>query len=454
MRQYLKKSLSLLLTLIFLFGVIGTGFGAEALVSAGECGEGVSWSFHSISGELVIDGIGSMRDYGETESPFYGNPNIKSLRLTGGVTSVGDNAFRGCANLESITFSDAVNRIGRSAFEGCASLTELTINAQSIDSRAFAQCYSLKEVTFEKNVLSVGTDSFVTCPFLDRVNVYSPYTQLSGSSLCMQSFSVITLSEENYRAKAKSYIISYTQGDRETAQNLLTEMKNACLIYDSPVPKGTLYCHAGTDVLAQKYAAANAIDIQFTHFYSDWMVGTDGVKSRRCKVCGYEEIARFIEVTGDGAGIVYPEEEGVTFRIKKIVDPDDKNYVAATREFKSGFYALYRVEAVNAVDGTPVTAYPDFELRLPLTDEGKHLPVYFIDADGGFVQVRTVVTSEYMSLKSDTTGYYLMAQKNECKCICHRDSGIMALLAVLVRIFWKLTGTNQMCECGFAHYLG
>ena len=39
-----------------------------------------------------------------------------------------------------------------------------------------------------------------------------------------------------------------------------------------------------------------------------------------------------------------------------------------------------------------------------------------------------------------------------CECICHNTNGLMYFIAKLIKWFWKFMNTNQMCECGNAHY--
>ncbi len=38
-----------------------------------------------------------------------------------------------------------------------------------------------------------------------------------------------------------------------------------------------------------------------------------------------------------------------------------------------------------------------------------------------------------------------------CTCICHKG-GFMGFIYKIIRIFWKLFGTNKICACGAAHY--
>ena len=68
---------------------------------------------------------------------FYVNnssysPNIKSVIIGSGVTSIGSYAFYNCSGLMSITIPAGVTSIGNYAFRGCTGLTKINWNAVSV----------------------------------------------------------------------------------------------------------------------------------------------------------------------------------------------------------------------------------------------------------------------------------------------------------------------------------
>ena len=54
------------------------GIRASAISSSGKCGDNVTYTYNSSTGELVISGEGPMYDYSDSSSPFYYS-NIKSV---------------------------------------------------------------------------------------------------------------------------------------------------------------------------------------------------------------------------------------------------------------------------------------------------------------------------------------------------------------------------------------
>ena len=125
----MKKILSLILSLVMLLSITaGLNLTAKAETKTGTCGENVTYSLDSSTGELTISGTGKMDDYQNYDdgfSPFFYNHDIKTITINSGVTSIGDGAFESCENLTSVTIPDSVTSIGWGAFNGCTSLKDV-----------------------------------------------------------------------------------------------------------------------------------------------------------------------------------------------------------------------------------------------------------------------------------------------------------------------------------------
>ena len=128
----MKKSLTILLTLVLLFCSLPTvSFGAT-IADSGYCGgegdgKNLTWTLDS-DGTLTIKGTGKMGDYSfsgnypeyYTTAPWGGsvsNANrIKKVIIDRGVTSIGSWAFRDCKSMISVSIGTGMMSIGSNAF--------------------------------------------------------------------------------------------------------------------------------------------------------------------------------------------------------------------------------------------------------------------------------------------------------------------------------------------------
>ena len=199
----MKKILSLILSLVMLLSVTaGLNLTAKAETKTGTCGENVTYSLDSSTGELTISGTGNMDNYNyydDDYSPFFYYHDIKTITINSGVTSIGDGAFESCENLTSVTIPDSVTSIGWGAFVGCASLISVTIsdNVTSIGDSAFFNCAKLECIIVDennKNYLSIDGILFnkdkttlIKCPQASAITEYTipnSVTSIEDSAFC------------------------------------------------------------------------------------------------------------------------------------------------------------------------------------------------------------------------------------------------------------------------------
>ena len=64
------------------------------IVAAGQCGENAYYALYS-SGKVLVKGTGAMYDYDleSNRSPFYRNDAVRSVVVSEGITTVGEDAF-------------------------------------------------------------------------------------------------------------------------------------------------------------------------------------------------------------------------------------------------------------------------------------------------------------------------------------------------------------------------
>ncbi|MCR5479774.1 MAG: leucine-rich repeat domain-containing protein [Ruminococcus sp.] len=146
------------------------------------CGDSAYWSFDSETGKLTIGGTGAMYDYtSDSNVPWYANrPNITSVEIADGITSIGNYAFEECTGLTSVTLPDSLTSIGVYAFYDCECLTSITLpdSLTSIGDVAFYYCTGLKSVTIPDSVTSIGVYAFWNCTSLTSITIPDGVTSI------------------------------------------------------------------------------------------------------------------------------------------------------------------------------------------------------------------------------------------------------------------------------------
>ena len=103
----------------------------ESMAKHGECGaEGnnVCWEF-SEDGILEITGQGEMLCWNEEKDVPWAlfQTDIKEIKISEGITSIGDYACYNCLNVVEIEIPGSVQKVGICAFFNCSGLSTVTI---------------------------------------------------------------------------------------------------------------------------------------------------------------------------------------------------------------------------------------------------------------------------------------------------------------------------------------
>ncbi len=168
---------------------------ASAEELSGTCGDNLTWSLDTETGELLITGTGEMFIY--DSSPPWGNyrSSIKSVTITDGVTTIGAWAFSSCTSLISITIPDSVTAIGERAFESCTGLISVIIpdSVTTIGNHTFYNCTSLTNVTIPDGVTTIEDFVFCNCTSLISITIPDSVTAIETNAFyrCTSLTSVI-----------------------------------------------------------------------------------------------------------------------------------------------------------------------------------------------------------------------------------------------------------------------
>ena len=226
--------------------------------TSGNCGTNVTWSYSN--GTLTIQGRGKMDNYDydkeekddeEALPPWYDRrEQIRTVKISDGVTGIGSYAFSDCGNLKSAAIPDSVTSIASGVFWGCGSLTDAAIPASVTDIgyAAFAYCDSLTGVTIPDGVTGISDYAFYKCDSLASVTIPASVTSIGYAAFWNTDLKDV-----------------YYGGNANQWEKIRIDE------YNAPLTGAALHCAVSfTDVSANAYYAAAVT----------WAVGngiTDGI---------------------------------------------------------------------------------------------------------------------------------------------------------------------------------
>lgn len=173
----MKRLFMFVLTLCLMVSLVPEAFATEtteaieATRPADSCGESLTWSFYE--GTLTVNGVGAMDDMSAGAPWEDMKDDITTVVLSGGVTTVGAEAFADCGNLVSVSFGGSLKEIDTGAFRNCDGLKSIRLPAsfRRFGKECFQNCASLTEVhceggmpSFNANCLWNGNFVTVFCP--------------------------------------------------------------------------------------------------------------------------------------------------------------------------------------------------------------------------------------------------------------------------------------------------
>lgn len=109
------------------------------------------------------------------EELFQRSENLESVRLSSGITKIGNYAFSECKNLKEVILPEGITCIDDYAFYGCTGLTEVVIpeSVREFGYSIFEGCSALSRVTLPNNLEEIPSAIFSGCTALQNIDIPS-----------------------------------------------------------------------------------------------------------------------------------------------------------------------------------------------------------------------------------------------------------------------------------------
>ena len=163
--------------LLFVAFLLLKGTCMYATVYNGVCGEHLTWTYDTGTGDMVIEGYGKLEK--TVDSLWWNSPVVqiaqysnnytatspKRVILPEGVTSICESAFSDFALMTECNIPDGVRVIGQAAFYGCSALKHMFLpnSVDTIGSVAFSGCKAMDSLHCGMGVKYIGSQAFNSC---------------------------------------------------------------------------------------------------------------------------------------------------------------------------------------------------------------------------------------------------------------------------------------------------
>ena len=128
------------------------------------------------------------------EGEFSNCPNLASVIVPKGVTSIGYYGFHGCP-LASVTLPSTLTSIGGGAFEGCEKLTSITIpvGVTELSRRVLCGCSSLTSIVLPTSLTTIGESALEGCVSLHEIDIPESVTELGPNAINNTGLTSVTI---------------------------------------------------------------------------------------------------------------------------------------------------------------------------------------------------------------------------------------------------------------------
>ena len=149
----------------------------------GACGTNAKWSYDKDANALTIEPVSDKVTSASVTTPGWAAwaPEIKTVEVKTGVTSIGAGVFAG-QPFTSISIADTVTSLGTGAFSACTSLSEFkgADGVTAIGDTTFSGCTALSSIEGLESVTTIGDSAFSGCTSLASYPFSSKLTSIGS----------------------------------------------------------------------------------------------------------------------------------------------------------------------------------------------------------------------------------------------------------------------------------
>ena len=403
-----------------------------AIITEGECGENVRWSFDAETGVLTISGQGEMIDYANVDGaqPWKRLTNkITEIVVEAGVTHVGNYAFDGLELVKKITLPDTLKTIGTASFRHTGIETlEIPGSVEFIGYYAFGKCYNLTGVTLNEGLEGIGLGAFYECMMLQEITIPGTVTIIE-----MEAFAYSGLQTVRFEGDApdiESYVfanvtatVSYpadnatwTEEVRSDYGGTLTWVAEAGTVESVPRIYGAGRVEtsfAVADALKETLGIEkfSAILITYGDNFADALAGSYLACEKNAPILlyrpGYEdEILDYVMENLSGNGKIYIL--GGTAAVPKVMEDTLAGYTVERLAGETRFDTNILILEEAGVSGEEILIATGWEFADSLSASATGLPVLLVNSKTGKLTDSQIA---FLKAHADNT-YTIIGGKN------------------------------------------
>lgn len=402
----------------------------EALVGSGYVNDAHTASYkYYINGDYVVTGTGKVEysfDYGVDDEWVIDESYVTKLIIGEGITEVDDYVFCWFSNAE-IKLPSTLNHIGTYAFS-----SKVGFIPESVTSVGFCPYECEEYAVDENNAVFCSVDGVLFSK--DRTELISyPYLREDKAYDVPQGVKVIKESAFEYTQLES---VTFPEGLETIEANAFADSELKAINLPSTLK------YIGECAFEYNYATYIAVPEGVEYIGENAFDDSKylAVFNPECEI-GYQYVEIIIGYAGSTAQELCEADGDITFL------PLDEGH--------SHFYIpTVLEEATCRQKGKVSFSCPcgEVEARIVETEIREH---NFYETDSGEECIWCGITSEDCWDDEDF-------DTENCTCICHRfdhsmsedffTGALKVTIMEIIRIFWKLFKTNEICECGMHHY--